>query len=227
MKKEIATAAIAVLLIFFSVTSNIQFVKVVSANPMPGINPKITIDNPQNATYNIDTVTINFTVESSYMSYWFYSLDGEEIKPIENMTLLSKINANAGKNPSVDRNTLRGSCIFSNLSEGYHNVTFYLINPYEGFSLPLGEEYKKGDVVYLANTSFIVEPTPTALPSPSPSPSPSITQQPTLSPSPTADNTQENFTEILIIISLVTVAVVVGLLVYFRHRKMVKAQNKI
>ena len=76
-------------------------------------------------------------------------------------------------------------------------------------------------------------PTPTQTPTDSPNttpistiPSPSITpsnspmQQSTQSPSPTLDNIQaENFTSTVIILSLVTIAVVVGLLVYFKKRR--------
>jgi heme/copper-type cytochrome/quinol oxidase subunit 2 len=65
------------------------------------------------------------------------------------------------------------------------------------------------------------------LPIPSPtfriSPSSSPTQQPTIEPTQTADNTQvENFTSVIIVISLVIVAVTIGLLAYVAKHKRLK-----
>jgi hypothetical protein len=64
-------------------------------------------------------------------------------------------------------------------------------------------------------------PPPTSpLPSPSITPSSSPTQQPTLSPSPTLDNIQaENFTSTIIALSIIAIAVVVGVLVYGKKRR--------
>jgi hypothetical protein len=67
-------------------------------------------------------------------------------------------------------------------------------------------------------------PTITAIPSTSPSPEStpqnSPTHQPTLAPSPKLDYIQgENYTSTIIILSLATIAVVVGLIVYFKKRR--------
>jgi hypothetical protein len=82
------------------------------ANPLPDINPNITIENPQNATYHVNTITLNFTIESNWGVYpCFYSLDGQKMEPIENLTVISREDVNIGKNPQVHRTTLKGSFV--------------------------------------------------------------------------------------------------------------------
>jgi hypothetical protein len=162
-KKALLTIAF-ISVVLLSAVAGTQFVNVGRANPLPDINPNITIENPQNATYRVNTITLNFTVESNWGVYpCFYSLDGQKMEPIENLTVISQENANIGKNPQVDRTTLKGSCVLINLAEGGHNVTFYLITDHE---ISLYKTYKKGEVLCSATTQFIIDssdPFPTAL----------------------------------------------------------------
>jgi hypothetical protein len=98
--------------------------------------------------------------------------------------------------------TLTGNTTLTALSEGTHNLVIYANDT-------VGNMGKSNLIFFTVNT---------AIPSPSPTSSP--TQQPTLSPSPTEDNRQtENYTPTLIIIGLVTIAVVVGVIVYFKKRR--------
>jgi hypothetical protein len=152
-KWRLTVAFISVLLL--SAVAGTQFVNVGKANPLPDINPNITIENPQNATYHVNTITLNFTIESNWGVYpCFYSLDGQKMEPIENLTVISREDVNIGKNPQVHRTTLKGSCVLSNLSEGWHNVTFYLITDHE---ISLYRTYVKGDVLYSATVQFVID----------------------------------------------------------------------
>ena len=148
--------ALALMMAFlFSAVAGTVFVNLSSANPLPPVDPAITIDSPQNATYRVNTIILSFTIESNWGVYpCFYSLDGQKMKPIENLTVISREDANIGKNPPIYRTTLEGNCVLSNLSQGEHNVTFYLITDHE-FSLY--RTYEKGDVLYSATAQFIID----------------------------------------------------------------------
>lgn len=155
MKKEALLTAAFISVLLLSAVAGTQFVNVGRANPLPDINPNITIENPQNATYHVNTITLNFTIESNWGVYpCFYSLDGQKMKPIENLTVISREDANIGKNPRVNRTTLKGNCVLSNLSEGGHNVTFYLITDRE---ISLYRTYEKGEVLYSATAQFVID----------------------------------------------------------------------
>jgi hypothetical protein len=104
----------------------------VNANPLPGYNAEITFDNPKNVSYTSGNVTLTFIAVSNYVHTWFYSLDGEKSKPLENVTEVGLDDGNKGKNPPVDRITIRGNCSFTNLSEGSHNVSFSLVDQWQG-----------------------------------------------------------------------------------------------
>ena len=148
--------ALALMMAFlFSAVAGTVFVNLSSANPLPPVDPAITIDSPQNATYRVNTIILSFTIESNWGVYpCFYSLDGQKMKPIENLTVISREDANIGKNPPIYRTTLEGNCVLSNLSQGEHNVTFYLITDHE-FSLY--RTYEKGEVLYSATAQFIID----------------------------------------------------------------------
>jgi hypothetical protein len=76
------------------------------------------------------------------------------MKLIENLTTISKDEVNLGKSPSVIRTTQNGSCALCNLSEGWHNVTFYLITDHE---ISLFRSYEKGEILCSATTEFIID----------------------------------------------------------------------
>lgn len=146
---------VLVLALLLSAVAGGQFLRLGKANPLPDIDPRITIENPQNVTYNVNTITINFTVASNWGVYpLFYSLDGRKMEPIENMTIISQEDIHAGFSPPVDRTTLKGSCVLSNLSEGRHNMTFYLITPRE---ISLYRTYEKGEILHSATTEFMID----------------------------------------------------------------------
>lgn len=104
-----------------------QIVKEVKANPMPSPGVDITLRNPQNRTYNNNTVPVVFTLtEIHYSRYhginFVYSLDNKQIEPIVNFTATSE---RIPINFPVHLQTTRGEFLLFNLSEGWHKITVY------------------------------------------------------------------------------------------------------
>ena len=125
MKKTVIT--ITLILIILSTVAGTFFVKEGKANPwpMPGIG--ITLDNPQNITYNNNTITVVFGVTELHTTsgvWFFYSLDSKERKQIQpNIT-----NVHEGMlptSPPVHSTTMLGNFFLFNLSEGWHKLTVY------------------------------------------------------------------------------------------------------
>jgi hypothetical protein len=142
--------------LLFSAMSGTILVKVASANPLPPVYPTITIDNPQNATFTGDSIVLNFTGQSNWNLYsYYYSVDGQSLKPVENITIVSQEEANIGKNPPVNRTTVQGSCVLPNLSKGWHNVTIYNVAT-EDFiwNFP---QYQKGETMCQVEYSFRIQ----------------------------------------------------------------------
>lgn len=122
-------AAIAVVLAILLITgvAGVSSIKLVEANPFPPPITEITIENPQNTTYNVNTIVLFFSAESVYLNFpnsiFYYSLDGGERKLIVNRTTISQ--EFLPINPGIYINNVTGNCTLDNLSEGWHNVTVY------------------------------------------------------------------------------------------------------
>ena len=161
MKKT--SLAIACVCIMIIAIAEVFFVNLAWANPLPPIDPKITIENPQNTTYSVNTIILNFTVESNWEVFpLFYSLDKQGMEPIENLTTTSQDEVNFGGIPSVIRTTQKGNYALCNLSEGWHNITLYLITDHK---ISLVRSYEKGEILCSATTQFMIHtpPFPTTL----------------------------------------------------------------
>ena len=157
-------AILLVMVLLFSAVIGTFLVKLSSANPLPPVAPAITIDAPQNVTITGDSLILNFTGQSNWNIYsYYYSVDGQSLKPVENITIILQEEANIGKIPPVNRTTVQGSCILQNLSKGWHNVTIYNVAT-EDFiwNFP---QYQKGETVCQVEYSFRIqeEPVSTAL----------------------------------------------------------------
>ena len=151
-----ALALILIWALSFLTVAGTRFVDLGKANPLPPIDPKITIDNPQNATFSVNAIVLNFTGASNNEMYsYYYSLDGQNLTPIENITIISQEDVNIGKNPAIYRTTVKGSCVLYNLSEGWHNLTVYNIITTD---YDLGEQHQKGDTICFESYSFKIEP---------------------------------------------------------------------
>jgi hypothetical protein len=82
---------------------------------------KVTIFYPQNETYNVNSLLVNFTVVMQGTAFDFgYSLDEGAVIRVENITKISE----SGWIPYVTY-TFRGSVFLANLSEGSHSITVY------------------------------------------------------------------------------------------------------
>lgn len=144
MKTKIFLPFISMLL--FSAVAGTQLVRLGRANGLPGINPNISISTPPNATYNEKIITMNCSAAYNWegCSLW-YSLDGERMDVVPHQAVVSREDANAGKNFRVVRKILKCSAVLSNLAEGWHTVTFYLV------------ANMKREVVYSASTKFKID----------------------------------------------------------------------
>jgi hypothetical protein len=151
LTKRTALALTLILALLFSAVAGMQLVDFGRANPLPEMYMRATIENPKNTTYTTNTVALDFSAESStffqYLNF-FYSLDAQEVKPIESMTVTG--HEFIPSNPGVYRQWFEGSSVLSNLSEGWHNVTIYVT--YSSSR----EDPPYGGPTPLANTTFMI-----------------------------------------------------------------------
>jgi hypothetical protein len=134
-------------------------VNLASANPLPPVDPSISIDNPQNTTFTGSVLVLNFTGQSNWNIHsYYYSVDSQILKPVENITIILQEEANIGKNPNVTRTTVQGSCILQNLSKGWHNVTIYNVATKKFiWNFP---QYQKGETMCQTEYSFRITEEP-------------------------------------------------------------------
>ena len=159
MRNKTGLMAFVLLALLFSVIAGTQQVSLGRANPWPGIKSKIIISSPQNATYNGNIITVNCYVGYNWeICSVFYSLDGQGMSSVTNQAVISREEANGGKSPSVTRTTLKCSVALSNLAEGWHEITFYLVAKGK-FNL-IFESYERGDIIESASTAFKIDNTP-------------------------------------------------------------------
>lgn len=161
MRKGTIAATLVWALLFSSVAGT-SFVDLAGANGyIPSPNTQIAVVSLQNSTCNNNTVTVTFFVSQAFRWLNFYhSLDGQEMKTVNNVTKTMEYNLNAGKNPSVMVADLRGCFVLGNLSEGWHNVTILQIG-----NSPSGNP-EDGEIMNSASTQFRVDTTPEPEPFP-------------------------------------------------------------
>ena len=153
MKRKAFALTITLL---FSAVAGTFLVKMSSANPLPPVDATITISSLQNATFTGDSIVLNFTGQSNWDVYsYYYSVDGQSLKPVENIKIVLQEEANIGKSPPVNRTTVQGSCILHKLSMGWHEVTISNIAT-EKFvwNFP---QYQKGETMCQLEYSFRVQ----------------------------------------------------------------------
>jgi hypothetical protein len=163
--KRTALALMLILPLSLSAVAGTQFVKFARADPIPSLYSIITIENPQNTTYNRNTITINFSVD--FLEFlnnfdYSYSLDGQVLKPIENITTVSEEhNPFFIFFPGIHQETLKGSFVLSNLTEGWHNVTIYQTY-YHPFTVPFDRSASLKFMIIQEPTPSLSQPFPTA-----------------------------------------------------------------
>ena len=156
------TALALMMALLLSAVTGTKLVNLGGANPLPELYQELTIVNRHNGTNNMNTITVNFVLESQNFFQWrnfSYNLDGKELKAVDDLTVVTS--SSLPTSPTVYVEVLRGSCVLSNLSEGWHNVTVYLINDAKA---TIGY----GEILTSANAKFIIEPEPKTEPEPFP-----------------------------------------------------------
>ncbi len=112
---------------------------------------KVEIFHPQNKTYAVNSLLVNFTVVMKGNAFDFgYSLDGGEVLRVENVTKISE----SGWIPFVTY-TFRGSFFLTNLSEGSHSITVYEGYQYEG--IPENPSLERYEVYAYAYSNFTID----------------------------------------------------------------------
>jgi len=146
------------------VIAGAQVLNLAKANPLPGIDPSLIIETPHhNRTYTTDRVTLNFTATTNWGTYpIYYSLDDQEKVLAENVTVITQKETIPPSGLTV-RTTVRGSCVLSNLTEGWHNLTLYMITDH---AFNLYRTFEEGEVLKSDSTRFFVN----TLPAPQSSP---------------------------------------------------------
>jgi hypothetical protein len=149
MKRK-ASALVLILTLFSSTAAIALLANEGEADPFPPPTTEITIENPQNRSYNVNTITLNFSAESiSFFSHlhFYYSLDGQERIAIGNVAIVS--DEFVPINPGIYMKNLTGNCVLGNLSQGWHNVTVYEISH-------LNDDPQNEEIVYSASAQFMV-----------------------------------------------------------------------
>jgi hypothetical protein len=137
--KRTALAPTLILALLFSAVAAAELVNLAEANPtyIKPLYCRISIQSPQNGTYNTETVFLNFTVktnEGDFDSYpYFYLLDGQSSVEVEEIQVIGQKRVSDdvsyyGSTPwaPYTEYTLRGQAVLSNLSDGWHNLTVFM-----------------------------------------------------------------------------------------------------
>ena len=125
MKRKTPALTLIMALLFSAVTGAF-LVRLGKANPYPEAGISIKLENPQNMTYNVNTILVVFTAEEVHLSSgirFVYSLDNQEHKPVLNITTVSE--GMFPHNPPFYFKTMRGNFLLINLSEGWHKIAVY------------------------------------------------------------------------------------------------------
>jgi hypothetical protein len=146
MKRTALTLAI-ILVLSLAALAGIPVVNLAGANPIytKPTYVRISVQSPQNTTYNTQPIFLNFTVETNegdFNAYpYFYLLDGQDGKSsvkVEDIQLVSQKRISDDISPyhDIERRTilwdpytdytLRGQAVLPNLSDGDHNVTVFI-----------------------------------------------------------------------------------------------------
>ena len=112
---------------------------------------KVTILYPQNETYNVNSILVNFTVVMRGNCFDFgYSLDEGAVIRVENITKISE----SGWIPYVTY-TFRGSVFLANLSAGSHSITVYEGCQFQG--IPENPSLERYEVFAYDYTNFTID----------------------------------------------------------------------
>ncbi len=153
MKK---TAAVLIPVLLSLAIFGSHAVNLGKANFLPSIDPSMVIETPHhNRTYTVNMVTLNFTATTNWGTYpFFYSLDGQENVTVQNVTIVSTKEASPPSGLEVARTTVRCSCVLFNLTQGWHNLTLYMVTDH---AFNLYRTYEKGEILASESTQFFTD----------------------------------------------------------------------
>jgi hypothetical protein len=207
--KRTASALTLVLALLMSAVAGAHFASMAGANPnmfKKGRYCDISIQSPQNRTYNAETIFLNFTVKKVDVSdtySYFYILDGQDIQSgvkIEEIQLVGQETITNDTFFPYTEVTLKGQAVLPKLPDGPHNLTVFI-----GWVREDGMIFHANIDPFSTAAYFSVD---TTTPTPSPSPSPQQTE-----------TESEPFTVALATTAAVAVVVIgLGLLIYFNKR---------
>jgi hypothetical protein len=155
MKRKASALALITMLLSLTLVG-MQFINKAKAETLGPVvivptSNKVEIFYPQNETYNVNSLLVNFTVVMQGTAFDFgYSLDGGAVIRVENITKISE----SGWIPYVTY-TFRGSVFLANLSEGSHSITVYEGYQYQG--IPTNPSLKRYEVYAHDYTNFTID----------------------------------------------------------------------
>jgi len=155
--------ALALILALFSAVVGTQMVNLAEANPhmLKRLYCNISIQSPQNGTYNTEPVLLNFTVKNNHFSdyLYFYILDGQDTQSgvrVEEAQIIGEETISNDTAFSYTEYTSWGQAVLPNLSDGPHNLTLYAVDT--------GSIYRASETIYFSIAEEPeVEPFPTTL----------------------------------------------------------------
>jgi hypothetical protein len=155
MKRKASALTLITMLLSLTLVG-VQFINKARAETLGPIvmrdsTNKVTIFYPQNETYNVNSILVNFTVVMRGNCFDFgYSLDEGVVVKVENITKISE----SGWIPYVTY-TFRGSVFLANLSEGSHSITVYEGCQFQG--IPTNPSLKRYEVLAYDYTNFTID----------------------------------------------------------------------
>jgi hypothetical protein len=207
--KRAALSLTLVLALLLSAVAGGHLVSLAGANPnmfKKGRYCDISIQSPQNGTYNAGITFLNFTVKKVDVSdtySYFYILDGQDVQSGVKVGEIQLVGQETITNDTFfpyTEVTLKGQAVLPKLPDGPHSLTIFI-----GWMREDGMIFHANIDPFSTTAYFSVD---TTMPTPSPSPSP---QQTETEPEP--------FTVALATTAAVAVVVIgLGLLLYFNKR---------
>jgi hypothetical protein len=150
----------------FTLTQDIALTPTPSPKPTPtpslssiiqNMSSNIVLDTPED-TYKSSSLIVNFTAETNWLDYvFYYSLDHSKLILIENLTIISAERIPDAFNPLMNRTVLKGSCLLSDMSNGWHNITVYQIGHFRGNS-PYANNLNSASSMFFVDTQSIEQP---------------------------------------------------------------------
>ena len=129
VKKLNVLAAAFISTLLLSTYVGTKLILSTTANPInsPGIYCKISIQSPANKTYNVNAITLNFTVlTNQYNKGFFYFLDEQATVEVEQIQFVGEETISDHDSwPAYAGYAFQGEAVLSNLPDGSHNLTVF------------------------------------------------------------------------------------------------------